>query len=212
MAHWAFAKGVMLELDHIAVFARTLEEGVDHVRDALGVEIPKGGAHPLMGTHNHLMRLDEDAFVEVIAIDPDGQAARPRWFGLDHFREPPRLGTWVLRGDVEQAMATSDCDFGPQIDVTRGNLKWRLTVPKDGSMPFDGAGPSLIEWGAGDRPGARMADFGCRLQRLVIRHPDAVRIRDALAPFLDDGRVEFETGALELIAEINTPAGLRELR
>jgi hypothetical protein len=46
-----------LYLDHLTVAALTVDEGVDHVRRSLGVVMPPGGAHPLMGTHNHLMRL-----------------------------------------------------------------------------------------------------------------------------------------------------------
>jgi len=53
----------MLYLDHLTVVALTLEEGVVHVRRALGVVMPFRGAHPLMGTHNHLMRLGEVSFL-----------------------------------------------------------------------------------------------------------------------------------------------------
>src|SRR5262245_22737988 len=73
----------MTELDHIAVVAPSLAAGIAYVHDVLGVEPPKGGAHPLMGTHNHLLRLGDDVFLEVIAVDPDGpRPAHRRWFGL----------------------------------------------------------------------------------------------------------------------------------
>lgn len=72
------------ELDHIVVAAASLKQGVDYIRERLGVEIPAGGKHALMGTHNHLMRLGGTCFLEVIAVDP--QAPRPertRWYTLD---------------------------------------------------------------------------------------------------------------------------------
>src|SRR6185312_3978330 len=91
---------VVLYLDHLTVAALSLDEGVAHVRRALGVEIPPGGAHPIMGTHNHLMQLGNSVFLEVIAPDPGVTPQRPRWFGLDdpdmHRRLAcsPRLLTW----------------------------------------------------------------------------------------------------------------------
>ena len=74
----------MAELDHIAVVAPDLAAGVAWVREALGVEMPPGGRHPEMGTHNHLVGLGPDVYLEVIAIDQDAAAPRHRrWFGLD---------------------------------------------------------------------------------------------------------------------------------
>ena len=62
----------MTELDHIAVVAPDLAAGVAWVRDVLGVEPPRGGKHPQMGTHNCICcALGEDVFLEVIAVDPD---------------------------------------------------------------------------------------------------------------------------------------------
>lgn len=47
----------MLVLDHLTVIAPSLDVGVKHVHACLGVEMPVGGKHPLMGTCNHLMRI-----------------------------------------------------------------------------------------------------------------------------------------------------------
>ena len=52
-----------LVLDHLAITARTLDEGVAWVREMLGIEMPPGGAHPRMGTHNRLMALGPSDFL-----------------------------------------------------------------------------------------------------------------------------------------------------
>src|SRR5215472_5511541 len=96
----------MLQIDHITVAADNLRAGVAHAEAALGVKIPFGGAHPLMGTHNHLLRLGETLFLEVIAPDPAaGPLSRRRWFSLDdpawraELAAGPRLATWVVATD-----------------------------------------------------------------------------------------------------------------
>ncbi|MGZ3285364.1 MAG: VOC family protein [Xanthobacteraceae bacterium] len=126
-------------LDHLTVAALTLNDGVEHVRRSLGVVMPPGGAHPLMGTHNHLMRLGDGVFLEVIAPDFTVTPQRRRWFALDDpamrrsLEGSPRLVTWVVRtADLRQALAQVPGAQGDPVSVTRGTLSWRISVPADG--------------------------------------------------------------------------------
>src|SRR5690349_24678119 len=105
MAHPGMTTQVlaMLQIDHITVAAESLRAGVAHAEAALGVTSPFGGAHPLMVTHNHLLRLGDTLFLEILAPDPAaGPLFRPRWFGLDAKKQraalavPPRLVTWAV--------------------------------------------------------------------------------------------------------------------
>jgi hypothetical protein len=209
----------MLDLDHLTVAALTLDEGVEHVRRALGVVMPSGGAHPLMGTHNHLMRLGEGIFLGVIAPDFDVTPKRRRWFALDDpamrrsLEGSPRLVTWVVRAaDIRLALAQVPGTAGEPVCVTRGTLSWRISVPADGSLPMDGAVPTLIEWPRGAHPSSGMADLGCRLERLSVTHPDGADLAAWLGPFLDDRRVVIARGnEVRVRASIMTPGGLKEL-
>lgn len=73
----------MLQLDHLSIIAPSLADGVAHMRSCLDIDVPYGRVHPDMGTHNHLLRLGDDAYLEIIAVDPSvPPPARPRWFGL----------------------------------------------------------------------------------------------------------------------------------
>ncbi|WP_407529287.1 VOC family protein [Methylobacterium oryzisoli] len=209
-----------LVLDHVAIAAHSLDAGVAWAEKALGVAFGPGGQHREMGTHNRLLRLGPDLFLEVIAIDPEAPPpGRPRWFALD---DPgtaarlvvPRPWTWVVRaeGDAEVARAALPLAIGPFVRVSRGALAWRLTVPEDGGMALDGLFPALIAWPEGPHPASRMADAGCGLRRLTVVHPQAERIRASIAALLDaDRRVVVETGAPHLAIEIDTPHGPRRL-
>jgi hypothetical protein len=136
------------ELDHLVVTAADLRSGVEWVRDVLGAEPRPGGKHREMGTHNCLLRLGESAYLEVIAPDPGGcRPEWPRWFDLDHVSKgsPPRLAAWVARTpDIRAAQAACSEPLGGVERMSRGNLEWLITIPEDGSLPLDGAAPTLI--------------------------------------------------------------------
>ena len=213
------APRVSLEPDHLTVAALTLEQGIAYVQRALGVAIPPGGTHPLMGTHNHLMRLGDGMFLEVIAPDPKVTPQRTRWFALDdpgmraRLTDSPQLISWAARvPDLARALREVEGASGEAVRVTRGALSWLISVPYDGSMPFDGAFPTLIEWPTGPHPSLRMADLGCRLERLAIAHPEGARLAKALDPVFTDDRVVISTGtAAQIRATIKTSSGRREL-
>jgi Glyoxalase-like domain len=211
---------LLLELDHIVIAASSLEAGVSFAERALGVPMPAGGAHPLMGTHNHLLRLGETLFLEVIAPDPAaGPLQRPRWFALDDPRvraeltASPRLITWVAATrDIAAALRSVPHAAGPAVRVTRGDIEWLISIPPDGSMPFDGAFPAFIQWPEGPHPASRMPDLGCSLIKFEIAHPDSELIGQALKPFFSDPRVQFRaTPAMSMHVTIKTPRGERTL-
>ena len=206
---------MLLTFDHLAVASNSLPQGVEHIQQQLGVTPPVGGEHAVMNTHNHLMKLGHDEFLEVISINPARPAPdRPRWFALDEFNEDtPRLVTWVARtDDLDAALnATRFIDWRA-LEVSRGELTWKIAVPDDGSLPFDGAFPTIIEWPMRPFPGVNMADFDCALGTLQITHPEADRLRDLLLPLIDKNRLSIRTGeTVRLSASIDTPDGKRIL-
>lgn len=203
---------MMLALDHIAVSAETLEEGAAWVEMALGVPLAGGGKHSHMGTHNRLLSLG-DLYLEVIAIDPEApKPAWPRWFGLDHFRGPPRLTNWICRTeDLDAALAAAPAGTGNATDLHRGDYRWRFAVPPSGRLPFDDCFPALLQWQGDLHPAKSLRDHGIRLTRLGITHPQAPALQAALTG-LTDPRVVVELGPYRsLRAAFQTPHGPRVL-
>jgi hypothetical protein len=155
-----------IELDHLVVACRSLDDGRAWCEATFGVGPASGGRHALMGTHNLLLAVSSSrfprAYIEFIAIDPAAPApARPRWFDLDQpalqarIAAGPRLVHWVARTDdiVAATSALRDAGFDPGgvVDVERmtprGLLRWRIAISADGSRHADGAVPLLIQWG-----------------------------------------------------------------
>ena len=166
----------MLAFDHLAVSAATLDEGAAHVEAALGVALATGGEHPLMGTHNRLLSLGPEEYLEVIAINPEApDPGHARWFDLDRFVGKPRITNWVARtNDINAALSHAPPGSGLPLALTRGDLSWTMLVPPSGQLPFDGAFPALIEWDGAIHPADRLPDAGVRLNSLEISHAGPV--------------------------------------
>ena len=196
-----------LKLDHLAVVARDLETGARWMAERLGVAPGPGGRHARFGTWNRLMGLGSGLYLEVIAPDPEAASDGPRWFGLDAAPDAPRLGNWICAvDDISQA----GDDFGTVRELSRGDLRWRIAVPKDGSLPAAGGLPTLIEWGQGVvPPGESLPEVGVHLSELVIRHPDAAALEARIAPLLTAPcPVRWEAApAPALAARFETPGG-----
>lgn len=177
----------------------------------MGVPLQQGGQHPHFGTHNQLLRLGTE-YLEVIAIDPAASAiGYPRWFHLDAFSGPPRLTNWILRTpDLDAALNVLGPEYGVPVSLQRGDLRWRMAVPREGLLPFDNCAPAIITWET-PPPAERLKDRGCALHSLTVSHPGAQELEDALAPLLNEARVRFSTGPAGISADISTPSGMRSL-
>jgi hypothetical protein len=202
--------------DHLVLAAATLAQGIEYVADLTGVAPRPGGRHVAMGTHNALARLGERFYLEIIAIDPQGEKpARPRWFDLDDgdlaadLLERPRLVHWVARtDDLARAVERCPVPLGDVLPFERGSYRWRITVPADGHRPGRGLVPTLIRWDVAEHPADALPRSGLSLVELAGSHPDPATIRNALASLglRDAMRVTFDRDA-RLAAMLQTPRG-----
>src|SRR3954470_5309923 len=179
------ARKHMLELDHLTVIAPTLAEGVEHVRNCLDLDIPFGQRHAYMGTYNHLLQLGDTVYLEIVALDPAADAPnRRRWFGLDDqtkvrsdWEEGRRLRSWVARTDAIDAIVAAYGDvFGEKVPLPAVNSSFDFAIPKDGSLPLDGAAPSIISRRGKPRSMATIADPGARVRSFALEHPDPTAV------------------------------------
>ncbi|HEV7263847.1 MAG TPA: VOC family protein [Falsiroseomonas sp.] len=179
----------MAEIDHIVVGARTLEAGADYVEAHLGMRPAGGGTHDGVGTHNLLLGLGKDCYLEVIAPDP-GQPdpPHPRPFDLDDpgvktmLEAEPRLLAWVARTPVLDAVVTrlGAHQAGEIRAMKRGKLSWRMAMPPQ-RQDMANLIPSLIQWDDGKGAAPRLRDSGVRLVALEAEHPETDSVRNGLA-------------------------------
>lgn len=216
-------------LDHLVIVAPTLDEGAAWCEATLGVAPSAGGGeHPQMGTHNRLLRIATvdypRAYLEVIAINSgaaDAVLARPkRWFDMDSpalrrrvAAHGPQLVHFVasvpgLRAACD-ALRALGIDRGAPMHASRmtprGLLEWQITVRDDGQRLFDGALPTLIQWGE-THPGASMPESGVTLHSLCVTHPQAQQLAAAYEAIGLQG-VTLAEGPANVCAKLHTPRG-----
>lgn len=211
------------QIDHLVIGAETLSEGVNYVKTLLGVDMPFGGVHTQMGTHNHLMRTGQNTFLEIIAINHDiAPPNRPRWFGLDdpfirqQIDTQPSLLTWVVNTrDILELMQRSTFSLGKQERISRGKLHWYFGLPDDGRLLAGGMLPYVIEWQTDKHPSVNMTDLGCTLDRLEIYHPYPRWLQSALSSIGASGLVRIYPLPINevpyMTAYINSPFGIKKL-
>lgn len=215
----------MIELDHLVVAAGSLHEGARWLQAMVGVAPDPGGSHAGFGTHNALLRLGSDVYLELLALDPEQPSPpRPPLFGLGEratrelLARGPRLLHWVVRTRhlpaavkrLAKAAGVLPAAMGTATTMRRGDLSWSLAVEAGGSRPPGGL-PSVIDWGGAIHPCSRLADHGVRLERLEIVAPTSTL--SALSELGRDARIALTPGAeAGLTARIATPSGPATLK
>lgn len=228
------------QIDHLVVAAHTLEQGVQWCEAVFGITPGPGGEHALFGTHNRSFKIATPAkplaYLEIIAINPTAlpliAPANKRWFDLDEaalqaaVAVEPRLVHFVASTDDIQAacaaLQAQGLERGPVLPASRpsknGLLQWQITVRDDGQRLFNGALPTLIQWG---QPGANeplrlhprnsLPRSGVSLQSLVVTHPAAAMLQDAYQAIGLTG-VVLAAGPANITAVLHTPKGVVTLK
>ena len=166
----------MHKLDHIVLGCNTLQEGTDYVEKKLGLTLSEIGYHLHMGTHNRVIKISENIYLEVIAIDP--KANKPqhfRWFNLDNEKQQARLkkSPQIIGYVIENQNPDMLKFYNPFFEASRGNYCWEFAMPKsDDTLINDeliesGLVPSLIKWKS-KKPVYKMLNNHFELEKIKI--------------------------------------------
>jgi len=173
-------------IDHLIFASPTLSSGIDFIEKKLGVRPVMGGQHIGRGTHNALLALGKNTYLEVIAPDPtQSDISRPLWMKADQATEP-QLWTWAGRSSDLKSLS----DIAKQYHIpfgklekgtrnqTNGNvLQWELSVPvienAQGLLPF------FIDWGNTIHPSNTLPQAG-EVVEFKAFHPSATQVQSQL--------------------------------
>ncbi|MFI0165452.1 VOC family protein [Streptomyces sp. NPDC017095] len=198
-------------LDHLVLATPDLAAAVAGFARRTGITPAPGGAHPGLGTRNHLVGLGGRSYLEIIGPDPEQpEPIGPRPFGVDRPTGPAVL-TWAISPpDLDAALAAVRArghDPGPVRLMSRRTpdgtvLRWRLTGAGPGEAPDPV--PFLIDWGDSLHP----ASSGLPVAPLLAvsaSAPDPEAVRDRLAALGTSLRLTAGPAALSFT--VDTPNG-----
>ncbi len=145
----------MYKLDHIVFGAYTLEEGTEFVENILQANLSDIGYHKDMGTHNRVIRISDQVYLEVVAIDPQIRNLKnKKWFNLDNpklqykLKKSPQIISYVIENNDLKIPKYYD----PFFDASRDNYRWQFAMPTckknilQSEIVESGIIPSLISW------------------------------------------------------------------
>ncbi len=208
-------------LDHIVLATPDVQASVEEIAAATGIRAELGGHFQGRGVYNHLIALQDDAYLEIIGPDPNqADHEGPLPFGMHEF---PQRGAYVPHwcckaGDrIEERTAAAHAagfDIGEVRPLGRvladgTRLDWHLTI---GDWPplLGGLVPFLIDWGDARHP-STTAVKGARLVSWHGEHPDPDRVRQAHTAMGVELELR-EAAEPALVAVIEGPAGQITLR
>ena len=204
-------------IDHLVIGAAELDKATKQIQSFIKAEFLAGGKHPLMATHNRLIKLQKSIYMEIIAADPSASLPRSpirknRWFSLDspvtqkRLSHAPQPLCWVVAvNNIEQTSMHCGYNPGNVIEMTRGNLKWKITVSENGDLPESGVLPILIEWPNGKHPTKTMPESNVSLEKLTLFHPHPSKIKHILSKLNIKGPIKVNLGEPNLQFSLKTP-------
>ena len=113
---------------------------------------------------------------------------------------------------MDAVLSTHGAIFGEKVPLPTAAPDFAFAIPRDGSLPWDGVAPSIIDhWGDSSYVAA-IPDLGARLQSLILEHPEPAGIAALYRELaIDHPPAVVQAPKVRYRARIATPSGLKEL-
>ena len=164
------------QIDHIVLACKDLESYTTYVSNKLGAPIVGGGQHLDMGTHNKLIKIGEDCYLEIIAADPNNPNQYKAWMAVNQIENPTitryALSTDSIADDIKHLTPF----YGTEMPIHQGSrlkkdgstLSWTMSLPSNSSVIDDC--PFLLDWSQQIHPMSPHKEK-CQLVQLKIYSP-----------------------------------------
>jgi len=203
------------KIDHIVIGAENLISGTKYIEKKLDTKLFQGGEHKFMATHNKLLKLQKEIYLEVISSNPNVSApSHPRWFSLDklktkkQLKKSPKSLCWILAVDnIKEAVENCGYYPGKIFQLSRDKLKWKVTLPNNGELIENGVLPFLIEWPKNIHPSNNLNKSNIVLNKISLFHPEIKKIKNILNNLIQSDIIDISEGKPEVKFTLKTQNG-----
>ena len=202
-------------IDHIVIGTANLVTGTNFLETKLGDTFSPGGEHKMMGTHNNLLKLQSEIYLEVIANNLNiSNPSLTKWFSLNEsvikekIKNSPRALSWVLKVDnIEKTISKCGYNPGEIIQISRGKLNWKITVPSSGKLLENGVLPLLIEWPKDQHPSNNLKNNKVSINKLSLFHPEPSKIKNIIFNLIESDLITVKEGVPRIEFILSTQNG-----
>jgi hypothetical protein len=204
-----------VRIDHLVLGISDLDRGAAEIASLCGVRAAYGGEHPSMGTHNALMTIGPQTYLEVLAPQP-GATQLPELRVLNMLDALTPLTWAVATSDAEatrQRLRKAGFESSPPNPGSRTTpdgktLSWHAFIA---NLPEKTMAPFFIQWDAATPHPATTSPAGCSLASIEVRTPDAENLQ-RIVDLLGLDVTVTKADQPQMVVRLNGPRGPVELR
>jgi len=189
-------------VDHVMLGIADLDRGIRELESLTGVRAVYGGEHPDRGTHNALVSLGSDTYIEIIAPRA-GATVSPDLAGLAKLEHLTPVG-WAVgasREQVERAgVKTTAPRAGSRKQPSGDVLHWETFGL---AQPLDNA-PFFIRWRDPAKHPAKTSPGGCSLGGIEFDDPKAEELTHVIRALGLDFPVSSGPAAMRVTLQCGT--------
>lgn len=200
-----------MPLDHILWATHDLDDGIAHFERLTGIRAARGGRHPGRGTHNALLALTQNSYLEIIAPDPSQSLDNNLGATIKALPSPGIFTFAVQCNDMPSLVAAAKRakiaiegpDNWSREQPDGPTLRWLLAFTND--TPFGRYVPFYIDWQKSPHP-STTTPGGLQLLDFTIRHPEHAQLSALYAALNIDVRVA-PGDRPDMLASLQGPRG-----
>lgn len=196
-------------LDHFVVAIDDLDAGISAFEALTGVRPVYGGEHPNLGTHNALVSLGPDRYLEIVARRP-GASLGPLFRDASGCVTLTPILLALATNDVTQlhrvitsaGFAANEPSLGSRVTADGEKLRWSMFMMNGEGLAN---APFFIEWDASTAHPSSNAPAGCSLDSFTVTSPNHENVQHLFKAI--DFAAAAESGAKRMMISLQSPKG-----